>query len=150
MSFYLRRKHLHDRIISLRGEACEHKTSFTSSISIEVTSNPGNRAVMQMYIQVASVSTVFFYQMLVIFGQSWFFSSLYHTCTMDNLQISDKILNLNTFFFKYSQDLFSFNVDKSVLFDHKQSSKKITYLLHNMYTIIATCECLLCHSRYSY
>ena len=71
-----------------------------------------------MYIEVASVSTVFFYYMLVMFRLSCFFS-FYHTCIMDNLHISDKILKLNKLFVLYLLDLFSFNVGKSVLFEYK-------------------------------
>jgi hypothetical protein len=54
---------------------------------------------------------------------------------MDNSHIFDKILILNKLIFL--EDMFVSNADKSVLFYYTQSSKKITYLLHNMYTIIA-------------
>jgi hypothetical protein len=67
---------------------------------------------------------------------------------MDNSHIFDKILILNKLIFL--EDMFVSNADKSVLFDYKQSSKKITYLLHNMYTIIATYELLLCYRLSSY
>jgi hypothetical protein len=46
--------------------------------------------------------------------------------------------------------MFLFNAEKSVLFDYTQSSKEITYILHNMYTIIATYEFLLCNRLSSY
>ena len=38
--------------------------------------------------------------------------------------------------------MFSFNVGKCVFFDYKQSSKKITYLLPNMYTTYDFLFCL--------
>jgi hypothetical protein len=80
VSFYLRSKHLHDRIISIRGEACEHKTSFTSSISIEVNWPP----------QESKQSCRCVYNLPLFLR----FLSFYHPCIMDNSHISDKILIL--------------------------------------------------------
>ena len=67
---------------------------------------------------------------------------------MDNSHISDKILILNKIIFL--EDMFLFNADKSVLFDYTQSSKKITYILHNMYSITATYEFSFCYRLSSY
>ena len=69
---------------------------------------------------------------------------------MDNLQISNKILKLNKQYFFIFIESVLFSVRKCVLFDYKQSSKKITYILHNMYTIIVNYELLLCYRLSSY